>query len=362
MIIDRYLIREISKPMLVLSAILVIIFVGASAAEYLADASTGMFFTREVMELIFLRMLITLDLLIPIALYLAVVGGLGRLYADSEIIALEAAGVSQWRILWPVFVLSLACALLVGYLSVVVRPWAHQESYRVQAQAMIRFSFENLEAGRFYVSPESQRTIFVDNVSHRKGRLEGVFLSSESGDRVQIIYAASAWQRRSAADLEPALVFERGYYYDLDRHSNRDVTIAFGELALRLDSGGIQPFGSRRKTISTWTLAASDDLRDVAELQWRLSRPLATLLLGLLAVPLSRVTPRQGKYARMLLAIVIYAVYYNLSALARTWLDKGKVDALPGLWWVDALVALLLLGLLLKQTWVFRKKLRTVRP
>lgn len=344
--------------MLVMSAILVIIFVGASAAEYLSDASTGMFFTREVAELIWLRMLITLDLLIPIALYLAVVGGLGRLYADSEIIALEAAGVSQWRILRPVLALSLACALLVGYLAVVVRPWAHQESYRVQAEAMIRFSFENLEAGRFYTSSDPQRTIFVDNVSRRKRRLEGVFLTSQDGDRVQIIHAASAYQRPGAEGQEPVLVFERGYYYDLDRNSNRDVTITFDELSLQLDNGGVQPFGSKRKATSTWTLAASSDSRDVAELQWRLSRPLATLLLGLLGAPISRAAPRQGKYARVLFAIIIYAVYYNLSALARTWLDKGKVDALPGLWWVDGLVALLLLALLLRQTWRFRIRLR----
>src|SRR6202000_2196053 len=47
---------------------------------------------------------------------------------------------------------------------------------------------------------------------------------------------------------------------------------------------------------SSMHLAFSRTAPDIAEFEWRLSTPLSTLLLGMLAVPLSRVQPRQGRY------------------------------------------------------------------
>jgi lipopolysaccharide export system permease protein len=74
---------------------------------------------------------------------------------------------------------------------------------------------------------------------------------------------------------------------------------------------------------------------------------LATVLLALLGVPLSRSSPRQGKYAKLTTAVVIFAIYYNLSALTKKWVEKGVLDTIPGIWWV----LLLLAGLLLIFLW-----------
>ena len=355
-IIDRYLISEISKPLLAISAILLIIFIGASTAQFLADAGSGMLWLSEVVKLILLKNLISLELMLPIALYLGIVGGLGRLYTDSEITALQASGMSEGRLVWPVLGLSLLCALLVGYLSLVARPWAYQKSYQIQAEAAIRFNLDDIEAGRFYQSPDASRTIFVDRIDRDTRQLEGVFLTSTSGDRTQVTYAAKAYQQAPTADGQPVWVFLQGHTYEIDKIGSQDVVLSFNQWVLRLDSEKLQPQGYKRKAASSLTLAASADLRNIAELQWRLSRPVATILLGLLAVPMSRAAPRQGKYAKVLLAIVVYTIYYNLSAMAMTWVDKGKVGAFPGLWWVDALMAVLVMLLLFKQTWRFRLK------
>ena len=358
MIIDRYLIGEIGKPLLAISAILIIIFVGASTAQFLADANSGMLRIAEVVQLILLRNLISLELMLPIALYLGTVGGLGRLYTDSEVAALYAAGASELRLIWPVLGLSLLCALMVGYLSLVVRPWAYQKSYQIQAEAAVRFDLDKVEAGRFYQSPDASRTIFVDRIDRRTRQLEGVFLTTTTdGKRIQVIYAAKAYQQQPATgDNQPTWVFLQGHSYDLDTAGQQDVMISFNQLVLRLDSEKLQPMGQKRKASSSLALATSADPRNIAELQWRLSRPVATVLLGLLGVPMSRAAPRQGKYAKILLAIVIYALYYNLSALAMTWVDKGKVGAFPGLWWVDTLLLGLVLLLLRTQTWGFKRK------
>ena len=87
-------------------------------------------------------------------------------------------------------------------------------------------------------------------------------------------------------------------------------------------------------------LMLSDEPTDIAELQWRLSRPLATILLALIAIPLSRSSPRQGRNEKIFTATLIFALYYNLSGLARTWVEQGTVASFPGIWWLHTLMTI----------------------
>jgi lipopolysaccharide export system permease protein len=76
------------------------------------------------------------------------------------------------------------------------------------------------------------------------------------------------------------------------------------------------------------------------------------LVLTLVAVPLSRLRPRQGRYARVGFAIVVYLVYSNLLSAAKVWVEKGELTPVIGVWWVH--IAVLALGLYL----VFREARR----
>ncbi len=112
----------------------------------------------------------------------------------------------------------------------------------------------------------------------------------------------------------------------------------------------------RVKAASTGALVRSSDSEEIAEFQWRLSTPLATILLALIGVPLSRSSPRQGKYAKITTAVVVFAVYYNLSALTKKWVERGTLDAIPGIWWTQLLLAGVLLVLLWQPTMALRRR------
>ena len=114
----------------------------------------------------------------------------------------------------------------------------------------------------------------------------------------------------------------------------------------------------RIKAAPTRALVHSDDSEEIAEFQWRLSTPLATILLALIGVPLSRSSPRRGKYAKVMTAVVIFAFYYNLSAIIKKWVERGVLDTLPGIWWIQLLLAGLLLLLLWHPPLVFRWRQR----
>ncbi len=89
----------------------------------------------------------------------------------------------------------------------------------------------------------------------------------------------------------------------------------------------------------TQELLGSADPADIAELQRRISLPLMVLVLALLAVPLSALRPREGRYARVAAAILLYFLYSNLISAAQIWIEKGILPPGIGVWWVHALFA-----------------------
>jgi lipopolysaccharide export system permease protein len=148
--------------------------------------------------------------------------------------------------------------------------------------------------------------------------------------------------------------FHDGYSYLLDTHSRQDTTLHFGELIIPVP--GIEKDTSyRRKAESTRNLAQSDATKDIAEFQWRLSTPLATLSLALLAVPLSRSAPRQGRHTSFITAIAVYAGLFMLTSAARSWVADGTIAGMPGIWWVYLIPALLFGWLIMAPTMRWRR-------
>ncbi len=347
MLLDRYLIREISKPLALISGILVVIFTSYSTTRFLSDAATGTLSTSAVFDLITLKTVIALEVLLPIALYLSVVLALGRLHSDSEITALNAAGVGMWQLLRPVLGLALLLAVVVGGLSLHIRPWAYQTSYQLKARAEATLDVDTLESDRFYVGPSGDYVVFVDRHDPRSDRLRGVFVQAHISRYSRVIFAQHASRRSGTPGGEQVFVFQDGHVYELDRNGSQDRIMGFKRLVLELETPEVD-LGYKRKAASNAHLANSQNLADLAELQWRLSTPLSTLLLGVLGVPLSHVAPRRGRYAKLLAAALLYALYYNLLDIARTWLEQGYIGAFPGIWWVPTLLAALLVVQLLR--------------
>jgi lipopolysaccharide export system permease protein len=96
-------------------------------------------------------------------------------------------------------------------------------------------------------------------------------------------------------------------------------------------------------------LWGTGDPADQAELQWRVSIPLAALLLALLAVPLSYTSPREGRFGKIAIAILIYIPYANLLVLMRKWIASGAIPPWVGLWPVHMAIAGLILALLVRR-------------
>lgn len=345
MIIDRYLIRELITPFALTATVLGVIFISYGSARFLTDAAAGILPVTTVIAIVLVKTIIALEVLFPIALYLAVVIALGRLYSDNEITVLAACGVSERQLAWTILKFALGFAIAVAVISILVRPWAYATRFALQAKAEANFNISDLEAGQFYVSPREDYIVFAEGVDTKNNKIEGVFFKIKRKNRLQVIRADELEQPPVEPGQPIALVFHRGSAYDLDRLGSRDLDLRFERLQITLPGPEEYIPGYRSKTQSLVALTQSVDPDDIAELQWRLSAPLSAVLLALLAVPLSRMQPRKGRYGRTVVALVCFAIFYNLSTMAKKWVEQQILGPFPGLWWPHFLISILIAAL-----------------
>ena len=350
MIIDKHLARQVVMPFFSVSTVLLIIFVGYSLSRFLHKADAGLLNTSEVALLTLLKALIALEVLLPIGLFFGLMLGLGKLHNDSEIVAMQASGISESRMIRPVAVLAIPLALVIAGLSIYVRPWAFSQTYEMLAIAEASSDIDRIKAGQFYLTSkpasgedqlsqggeDQERAIFIENISPRQS-LEHIFIRTRVGDELQIISSGtgllverpgSAYQ---ALELHSARIFKR-----VD--DGPDLFAKIEHFTMKVADAQPEPPEYKSKSVATVNLASSSNPKDKAEYQWRLSNPITTLLLALLAIPLSRSRPRHGRYAKLLLAFVIYAAYYNLIGISRTWVEQQTATSI---WWAPLLLTLL---------------------
>ncbi|MEE8125401.1 MAG: LPS export ABC transporter permease LptF [Nitrospirales bacterium] len=327
--VNRYLIREILKPSVVVFGLLVLLFTGFSWVAFLGEAVNSLLPVSMIFTLIALKVGIALELLMPISLYFGIILGLGRLYADSEMKALMACGISPYQVLTLVFALSCFVAVLVGGLSLYLRPLAYEKSYQLKAEGEASFRISNLDAGHFYERNGGSLVFFAEEIDQKRNRLNRVFVQSEHENNLRIISAKEAEELVDPQSGTSIPVLLDGVEYQFTRDG--DITHISGFSRLAIYPRPIQA-KYKRKASSTQNLMHSGDRRDIAELQWRFSTPFSTVLLALLGVPLSRAAPRQGKYAKIFTATVVFAGYYFLGLMIKTLIDEAAIPALPGIW------------------------------
>ena len=148
------------------------------------------------------------------------------------------------------------------------------------------------------------------------------------------------------ADGNRYLVLENGYRYDGNPGQADYRAIKYDTYGVLLPKPEVSEEVTDREAIPTSQLFGQKRLRERAELQWRLSLPILVFVVTLLAVPLSRVNPRQGRFLKLLPAILLYMAYLTMLISVRGALEKGKLPIGLGMWWVHGLFLLIGLGLL----------------
>ncbi|MCB8881057.1 LPS export ABC transporter permease LptF [Acidisoma cellulosilytica] len=350
MIIARYLLREITAPFLRVLVVLMVLFATYSAAGYLSDAASGLLPASSIVQLIGLKLLIAQDTLIPISLYVAVILAFGRMGGDSEITAMLALTFPPRKILGSVINLGVMLAIAVAVLSLYARPWAYARLHALAGIAAITLQTGAMEADTFYIGQHGRRVIFFARRAGPGAPAEDVFVQIRHDDYTEIISArlANSMMASWQAGVSQVHLLDAHIYRFWQDGTKSDQVLDAADLVLNPNPKSSLATDYSAVVTPSAALFRSTDPADIAELQWRLSTPLSTILLGLLGIPMSLRKGRQGRYARFGTAILAYFAYYLLFTSARTWVQHGIVPSLPGILWVPGALALVLLSMLVK--------------
>lgn len=341
-LIDRWLFKEVVKTLLVIIAVLLMVLLATNLVKFLGQVASGVIGGDVLLVLIGLELLKALGMLVPPAFFFAVLWVLGRLYRDGEMLALQAAGVSTLRIYRSFFYAAVPLALLVAWLMLVVVPWAKVGFETVRVTERDRTELDAVRVGEFNEFSRGDLVVFAAGKGPN-GELRDVFVQ----DRVQgspgVVTAATARQRTDPVTGARYVILSDGHRYEGLDGSGQVRAARFDEYALLIPSVPLNLSVASMSARTLQELLDSSDPRFRAELQFRLSLPLAVLAFTLVAVPLARTAPRQGIYGRLLLAVLVYFVFMNLQRLGERWFETGVTPGWLGLWWVPALMALIAL-------------------
>ncbi|MEH6542579.1 MAG: LPS export ABC transporter permease LptF [Porticoccaceae bacterium] len=354
MIIFRYLARDLLATTAAVCAVLLMVVMSSRFVKYLADAAAGQLDTNILFAVIGYRLPGFIELILPLAFFLAVLLAYGRLYLDNEMTVLHACGVSPARITAYTLVLAVLVALAVAWLSLSVSPSGLARADVLLDSQKQRGEFEGMEAGKFYPMRGGRGVSYAESVTE-DGVLEDIFIidsTSAEGEDPQIVAVVADRGTAQGVEGEKAsfLVLENGQRYQgVPGRAEFQVT-RFAEYGQRLSSPSKRSVRANAESLATAELRQSDKLEHIAALQWRYSTPLLVLVVTLIAIPLSRTNPRQGRFAKILPAVVLYILYLVGLNAARGGVEEGDISPFFGLWWVH--LVFLIIGLAL-MAWTF---------
>lgn len=350
MIVTRYLGKQILLTTIAITLVLLLVVVSGRLAAYISEAADGRLAATLVFPVVFFRLPQFLELILPVSLLLGVMIGLGQLYENNEMTVLSATGTSHLQILKIAMIAAGMIAFVVAMFSLFLAPKGYQYvNGLIEAQGL-KSDLGTLAPGVFYELKDGGGTFYAGEVSSDRNSMEDVFVYRPQLDDETVptvIHAAKGYQEY---DENGAFYFvlEDGIRYEGIAGEPSFTVTKFDRYRQRIDepeSAIAKSSSGALETSSMAELLARSDSEAQAEIHWRLSLPVMTLLLAALAVPLSRSNPRQGRYFKLIPGMIFYLVYVVVVNAGRESVGDGKVSPLIGIWLFHGCVLLLALVL-----------------
>ena len=186
--LDRYLFREFTRSFLATLIILLMVSVGGVMADLLGDVADGKVPARLLLSQLGLQFLNYMPYIIPLALMLGLLLAFSRLYRDSEMAVLTAAGIGPRRLLRPLMMLVVPVVIVVAACSLWLGPWALRTAHQMLDHANRSLVVSGLDAGKFTVL-SSGAVVYVSALSPDGTGLSKVFMHRSKDGRIDVVTA-----------------------------------------------------------------------------------------------------------------------------------------------------------------------------
>ena len=343
MIIFRYLLKEVAKTQLAVFFVLMTIFISQKFVRVLGDASEGSIPGQLVMTFILLKVPDLAGFILPLSLFLGVLLAYGRIYADSEMTVLHACGVSEWYVVRVTLVLAVITAILTGIFTLYLAPLASEYQYQVKEELAADSGLSALVSGRFQKTGNKDAVVFIHDKDRENNSFSKVFVAQLPKDTEQahsiinssLVYAKNGQVFEDESGSQK-LVLGDGTRYHRDIETGEFQSVAFDKYYIEIQDQEVEQQHRKLSALTTLELYTNipPELESAyrANIQWRIAFPLACIILIFIAVPLSVVNPRQGKFAKMLPALMLFLGYLLLLTSMRSAIEKNAIPSIIGLW------------------------------
>ncbi len=353
-ILDRYIVREVFRHAFLGLVVFTFVFFVPQlvrlTALFVRHTGSG----AQIAELFLCIFPGVFAFTTPMAILIGVLLGLGRMSADSEIIALSALGIGRRRILVPVGILAATGAIVTLAMTLWLTPLALKKLRSLEAElgaSQLNFAVQP----RVFDERFPHEVLYVNDISASGTQWRGVFLAEtggENGSRLTLAESAIVIAAPRQSKLE--LHLKGGSTHDFDRNDSDHYSVtAFGQSDWPIEVTGLIPAQQTRQIKnderSVRELAAENgpNWREArVELQRRFAFPAACFAFALIAVPIGAQPRRGGRAAGSLIAVLLIAGYYLLLIFGSGLAREGTLPPIVGLWLANALLVICGLALL----------------
>ena len=342
MILFRYFARQVFVTTFAVAGIVLIISVGWRFTGYLEQAAAGAMTSEVLFALMAYRLPGFLELILPLGFFLAIMLVYGGMHVGNEMVVMHACGISPARIIGVTLTLSLGAMLFTAAISLWLKPLGERQVEVLLAGQQNLTEFDTLIPGRFQTTGKGRRVAYTEDISG-KGNLAGVFIndyrndSGKSGPKDAVTVIAETGTTEVDATGRRLLILHNGTRYR-GVPGQKDYQVAeyeeYGQVVEKDMTGHRR---RRQAAIATPELFSSSEIDAVSELHWRISMVFIIPVLALIAIPLSRVNPRQGRFTRLIPGMLFCFLYVVSLSGARSWLERGYLPLEYGLWWVHGI-------------------------
>lgn len=342
MILFRYLARELITTMGAVTLVLMLIMMSGRLINQLASAAAGEVSLEVVFFTLLLRMPSFLEMILPMALFISILLAYGRMYSENEMTVLTATGFSERRLLGYTLIPGIVVMLVVGTFSLYLSPLGAQKMEALYQKQSEMTEFELLVPGRFQSTEKGSRVTYTESLSSDKTVMNNVFIA----DGNTLMLAENGSQYISPETGSRFLELHGGKRFDVTPGSLEFQVLEFERYGVKIAEETEDRRKTKKDAIPTVELIGSDNAKYQAQLQWRISLIIMVPILVLIAFPLSKVNPRQGRFARMFPAIILFMVYISVLIAMRGMVEKQKLSADFGIWSLHIIYFLIALSLL----------------
>ncbi len=349
-IITRYLTREIIKSSAATVLVLFVILMSNALGRVLSDIADGEVPQQALLPVLLSQAVTVFSLLLPVGFFLGIVFAFGRLYKDHEIVVMNACGMGYREFYRPVVIILIPLVMFSAYSNIWLNAQMQRNAQKIVEREKNVHEFDQFKAGQFNQSESGERVFYMETVSDDKLELGNVIIS-QGGNNQMILETAQAGRHRideKTGDL--FLVVGPGERYEGQPGKGDYKIISFEEHGILIEKK--KDHRKRQTNVEELTpeqLWRSKNVKARAELHWRISIPVVLIVLTFLALPLSYIAPRQGRFGKLGYVFLVYLVYLNMMAFTRAQLEAKNIPMFVNFWWVHIIFIMLAIGLLMRR-------------